>query len=221
MRRLTLLILVAAIEALTTALKWEESSQLKGLQFSPTLFQGIVPNLPMCGVLCHSNTLCRGFTYVRGEGHCQGYTKFTNQTSLNGGQAWKITPSTERCTDVGYSMSGPVCYEESTTPMPWLTAVTECTGIGGRLLMLETQTRLDNFMYNTSSDVWIGITDAVVEDDWRWTDGSDVNFTKWFGKQPNNKDTGYPGLPANCVTTKHGEWHDEYCGNKYQYLCEV
>ncbi|XP_067910513.1 tetranectin [Heterodontus francisci] len=69
-------------------------------------------------------------------------------------------------------------------------------------------------------DIWIGVTDMVVEGDWVDVTGKNVNYTNWetvITQQPDG------GTKGNCVALtglSNGKWFDESCGLQKNYFCQ-
>lgn len=77
------------------------------------------------------------------------------------------------------------------------------------------------------ASMWIGGTDQVIENQWRWLEtGTPINSgnTKWAPGQPDGADS------ANCVfmayqvnnMTNNRElvWFDDRCNHPHGYICE-
>uniref|UniRef100_A0A667XP08 C-type lectin domain-containing protein n=1 Tax=Myripristis murdjan TaxID=586833 RepID=A0A667XP08_9TELE len=59
-----------------------------------------------------------------------------------------------------------------------------------------------------SNSSWIGL----FRDTWKWSDGSNVSFTKWHDNQPS---WGY----EHCVFSHLGKWHDVPCSISFYFAC--
>lgn len=100
--------------------------------------------------------------------------------------------------------------------MGWDTAKRKCESLGGRLAVVPNQvtwaflsTKIGNSM------VWLGASDADAEGQWKWVDGTPLNFSAWTPGQPNNQEnedylhTWKDGWNDN---QRDGRWGDNYVG---------
>ncbi|XP_078374855.1 lactadherin-like [Oculina patagonica] len=63
---------------------------------------------------------------------------------------------------------------------------------------------------------WIGLTDADMENHWKWSDGSSLgSYTNWRHGEPNNFYT-----EEDCVAIFNGLWYDYPCSYTIGFICE-
>ena len=68
------------------------------------------------------------------------------------------------------------------------------------------------FLLSERTNEWtfLGATDAIEEESWKWADGSAFGFTRWAGGEPNG------GTDENCLEMDSyvgdGGWNDTPCG---------
>lgn len=72
--------------------------------------------------------------------------------------------------------------------IPWTEAKIQSERIGGHLAMVKDQETADFFrtVKRPGQRVWLGATDVVEEGDWRWVDGTKVEFDNRATNQPHN-----------------------------------
>jgi Ca2+-binding RTX toxin-like protein len=88
----------------------------------------------------------------------------------------------------------------------WQTAQTEAQRLGGNLVTINTQSeeKLLQDRFGKSNPFWIGLNDAAVEGQWKWTSGEAVTYTNWSLNEPNNGgNQDYGQLNFNS-----GQWDD-------------
>ncbi|XP_073325726.1 ladderlectin-like [Pagrus major] len=63
---------------------------------------------------------------------------------------------------------------------------------------------------------WIGLTDAIQERRWMWTDGSRVVFRRWARTEPNNR-----WGREDCTNINFGGryWNDLNCRSRLPSVC--
>ncbi|KAK9403376.1 collectin-12 [Crotalus adamanteus] len=67
---------------------------------------------------------------------------------------------------------------------------------------------------------WIGLTDSVKEDEWRWLDGTLPEYINWSAGQPDNWKHGH-GPGEDCAGLIHaGLWNDFHCEDVNSFICE-
>lgn len=76
-------------------------------------------------------------------------------------------------------------YYRSTGSMTWTDARQACLNMGGHLVTVTSPAE-NNFIFNLWPNGWIGLTDEVVEGQWRWVTGEPFSWSNWNGGEPNN-----------------------------------
>jgi hypothetical protein len=76
-------------------------------------------------------------------------------------------------------------YYRSTGSMTWTDARQACVNMGGYLVTV-TSAAENNFIFNLWPSGWIGLTDEVVEGQWRWVTGEPYSYSSWNPGEPNN-----------------------------------
>ncbi|XP_076840853.1 collectin-12 isoform X2 [Brachyhypopomus gauderio] len=67
---------------------------------------------------------------------------------------------------------------------------------------------------------WLGLTDAVEENIWRWVDGTLPSFTRWKPGQPDNWSHGHEE-GEDCAGLIHeANWNDFFCTDRIGFICE-
>ena len=122
------------------------------------------------------------------------------------------------------------CYKLFTELKEQASSKQECNENDAHLVTIESAEKqafiYEKFLAGTDKkDYWIGLTDADVENEWKWCDGRKLTiYTNWAPGQPNNLDDN-----QDCVgirkghffdTDYDGEWHDNACTKKKEFICE-
>jgi hypothetical protein len=106
-------------------------------------------------------------------------------------------------------------YYARTAPATWLTAETDCRSMGAHLAVigdLFENGQLD--VAFTGSPYWIGYTDAAVEGQFQWVNGSPSTFQRFVGGAPAN-------AAEDCaILFDGGAWGDRPCDAAFPYACE-
>ncbi|MFN7527067.1 MAG: C-type lectin domain-containing protein, partial [Dolichospermum sp.] len=112
----------------------------------------------------------------------------------------------------------------------WKQAQEQAQSLGGNLVTVNNQAEQDWLVTTTkgSERLWIGLTDEVIEGQFRWASGETSTYTNWHPGEPNNSgNEDYAGMYWGGA----GKWNDwtstvslrgiienkffEYNGSKY------
>jgi hypothetical protein len=93
-------------------------------------------------------------------------------------------------------------YYRSTGSMVWTAAKQACLNMGGHLVTVTTAAE-NSFIFGLWPSGWIGLTDEVVENQWRWVTNETYSYTSWNGGEPNNA-----GNEDYVQFVGGGKWND-------------
>jgi hypothetical protein len=105
-------------------------------------------------------------------------------------------------------------YYRSTGSMTWTAARQACLNMGGHLVTVTTAAE-NNFIFNLWPSGWIGLTDEVVEGQWRWVTGEAYSYSSWNGGEPNNS-----GDEDYIQFVGGGKWNDLNNNSSLPYVLE-
>ncbi|CAG5120959.1 unnamed protein product, partial [Candidula unifasciata] len=98
----------------------------------------------------------------------------------------------------------------------------------GSLHSLADQDFVTSLMYDLSSDLWIGLSDRLVANQYRWQDNREVTYTNWASGQPVrhfpwslNKDNCVEMLRNPHRPDDTSKWNDAPCSKKSAFLCQT
>ncbi|XP_066468781.1 macrophage mannose receptor 1-like [Tiliqua scincoides] len=110
-------------------------------------------------------------------------------------------------------------YFLSRSPGTWDVANQSCTSMESHLVMIsstEEKGHIAEIM--KASTCWIGLTDHMLDGDWKWVDGTRVGpdyKSYWRQGQPNG------GKAENCgLMMKDSFWYDNPCTEAHHWICE-
>uniref|UniRef100_A0A8C6Q1F9 C-type lectin domain-containing protein n=1 Tax=Nothobranchius furzeri TaxID=105023 RepID=A0A8C6Q1F9_NOTFU len=92
----------------------------------------------------------------------------------------------------GWTDHGNRCFLFVNVEQTWDSAENYCRAFGGHLASFHSYRGLSflrTLVYRGSGsfkNTWVGGTDRFQNRVWRWTDGSDYNYSHWYRGEPNN-----------------------------------
>jgi lectin-like protein len=119
------------------------------------------------------------------------------------------------------------CYAFFSDLEAWSAAEERCISWGGHLASVESSQEdvllddwpleLDVAMGN-GTGIWLGGTDTLQNDDFRWPDNSPITLNGWGPNQPDNGPGG-----ADCIEKRNDDtarWYDQRCTDLHPFVCE-
>ena len=167
---------------------------------------------------CPQDTVCMetGTSYMCANQTDKGFFSFNSVCQSHSGYSWS-------------SNSG-ICYKFSTNTANRQKAIGMCKQDGGRLIKIDSakkqrniETILSDPQYENKLRFWIGADDTEVEGEWRWTDGSLVEFSYWAPGKPNGKSDPEDVEDYAALATKERSymWNDFKPHRTFVALCEI
>ncbi|KAF4088847.1 hypothetical protein AMELA_G00059420 [Ameiurus melas] len=114
------------------------------------------------------------------------------------------------------------CYSYYASNMDWASAEKHCLKFNANLMSVHSETDyliaklLIHAFDPTEPPTWLGLSDCQKKNEWFWSDGTKVTFTKWNQNEPNF-------LNGECCVHmnwgKQRDWNDIPCDLSYPFLC--
>ncbi|XP_014877712.1 CD209 antigen-like protein A isoform X1 [Poecilia latipinna] len=113
----------------------------------------------------------------------------------------------------------PSIYYISSAVATWGESRNDCLKRGADLVIINSRDEQD-FLTWYKKRLWIGLTDAEKEGEWKWVDGTRLNTSYWGPDEPNSD----LGENEDCGEMRFFEsennWNDVSCGIKNSWICE-
>ncbi len=103
----------------------------------------------------------------------------------------------------------------------WKEAQAQAVSLGGNLVTVNDATE-NQFLVNTfggKEQLWIGLTDEVVEGQFKWVNGEAVTYTNWLINQPDNASGVEDYVHLSGGTG--GQWNDNNSSIIYRGIIEI
>jgi hypothetical protein len=171
----------------------QKNSYLYEMNILAKIVKMLYPLLILGGIL---STYGQTFTH-------SGYIYGSNAVGISGVPVYLYSRTTPTLT--GFTSQNNYnghSYYRSTSSMTWTAARQACANMGGYLVTVTTPAE-NNFIFNLWSDGWIGLTDEVVEGQWRWVNGEPYTWGNWNSGEPNNA-----GNEDYIQFVGNGKWND-------------
>lgn len=165
----------------------------------------LYPLLILGGIL---STQSQTFTH-------SGYIYGSNNTGISGVPVYLYSRTTPVMT--GFTSQNNYnghSYYRSTGSMTWTNARQACLNMGGHLVTV-TSAAENTFIFNLWPSGWIGLTDEVVEGQWRWVTGEPYSYQSWNSGEPNNSNN-----EDYIQFVGGGRWNDLNNSSSLPYVLE-
>ncbi|XP_051554569.1 neurocan core protein-like [Myxocyprinus asiaticus] len=111
------------------------------------------------------------------------------------------------------------CYRLFPRRHTWEDAEKDCREHSSHLTSVTSSMEQDFLNGLGHENVWIGLNDRTVEEDFQWTDASDVVYENWRENQPDNFFAGGEDCVV-MISREDGKWNDVPCNYNLPYICK-
>ncbi|XP_013387112.2 macrophage mannose receptor 1-like [Lingula anatina] len=135
------------------------------------------------------------------------------------------TPGYPSCSG-DWARFGRHCYKTFEDQRTWTSAKNTCRRQGGDLVSILNEDE-NNFVSGFAGgahvnpvEVWTGLNDRRIVNQFEWTDDSTVTFTRWQSREPNNHLGKELCVSLYTTGTNTGKWQDADCAQLLPYICK-
>ncbi|MED6285635.1 hypothetical protein CHARACLAT_031153 [Characodon lateralis] len=113
----------------------------------------------------------------------------------------------------------PSVYYISSTMKTWKESRRDCLERGADLVIINSKEEQELLRW-FQNRIWIGLTDADIEGEWKWVDGTQLITSYWGLGEPNS----FEGKDEDCgeinFSKQENNWNDAPCNLKKYWICE-
>ncbi|KAB5579037.1 hypothetical protein PHYPO_G00190080 [Pangasianodon hypophthalmus] len=126
------------------------------------------------------------------------------------------------CCPFGWVFYGGSCFTYQASSMDWISAEKYCLNLNAHLVSMrnENEYQLVKALIRAhdpqEKPTWIGLSGCQKRNNWLWSDGTKLTFTKWNPTEPNFKNE------ECCVLINFDgrkDWVDAPCEWTYHFVC--
>ncbi|XP_026879599.2 neurocan core protein isoform X3 [Electrophorus electricus] len=111
------------------------------------------------------------------------------------------------------------CYRLFPRRHTWEDAEKDCREHSSHLSSVTSPVEQDFLNGLGHENVWIGLNDRTVEEDFQWTDSVDLVYENWRENQPDNFFAGGEDCVV-MISREAGRWNDVPCNYNLAYICK-
>ncbi|XP_072526156.1 uncharacterized protein [Salminus brasiliensis] len=110
-------------------------------------------------------------------------------------------------------------YYFSTVRKNWIEARQDCRARGADLVIINSREEQE-FIQKENIYVWIGLSDAEEEGQWKCVDGSPLTTAFWRTGEPSDHDGNENCATVSIPAETHNAWNDVPCSDTARWICE-
>ncbi|XP_069102725.1 CD209 antigen-like protein A [Argopecten irradians] len=168
-------------------------------------------SLSVCTARCSDIPRCYGVSLHVVNKDCQGYSRFSDPTTVTGTRVWK---KDIRChPHYTYIQASDTCFKWYGGS--WDDGNTRCEEEDGGLIVLNTATKLNSVrqsLLDAGDQGYYLIGGRYTLGTWAWLDETPVDMSLWGPGEPSG--TGW------CMAWQLSKLDDTSCSNRQRYICE-
>ncbi|KAI4878127.1 hypothetical protein NFI96_011074, partial [Prochilodus magdalenae] len=124
---------------------------------------------------------------------------------------------------LGWVKLGERCFIYRATTVDWASAENLCLNLDANLVSIhsEQEYQLIKALIRAhdpeEKPVWIGLSCCHKRNNWIWSDGTKLTFTKWNPNEPNSDQE----CCVHMNWSDKKDWNDIQCGSSYPFVCAM